>query len=309
MMMRILKWLAIAVLAGFALVFMNTYHPDIPIAQLKEKYAYADSQFDSLLGMSVHYRIRGEGPTLLLLHGTAASLHTWEECTTALEKDFTVVSVDIPGFGLTGPHPEGDYSMTTYTDFIQAFSQRLSLDSFALAGNSLGGKIAWNYSLKYPEQVQQLILIDASGFANDRKDPISFRLAKNDFTAPLLKSITPKRLVRNSLLDVYAQDEKVSDALVQRYFDLLLRPGNRQAFIDRVRSARTDNTHLLPQLKGKPVLIIWGAEDTWIPVQHVERFKKALPNAEAAILEGVGHVPMEEEPTLVADLIRDFLTK
>ncbi|MBK7474480.1 MAG: alpha/beta hydrolase [Haliscomenobacter sp.] len=280
---------------------------DIPAEILEERYAYAeDSGFLTLQGMLVHYRRTGKGMPVLLLHGTGASLHTWEGWTKILAPYAELVSVDLPGFGLTGSKPDRDYSLQAYVRFLEEFTAALKLDSFYLAGNSLGGAIAWNYALTHPEQVRKLILLDAAGFPKQAKDPLAMRLAKMPLAASAMTRITPKSLVRKSLLDVYGDDAKVTPALVGRYFELLLHPGNREAFADRAKLAHALETARLSQLKI-PVLIQWGALDTWIPSSDGERFKSLIPGAQLKIYPGLGHVPMEEDPAVTGKDALDFL--
>jgi pimeloyl-ACP methyl ester carboxylesterase len=87
---------------------------------------------------------------VVLVHGTAASLHTWDDWTDSLKKDYRVIRMDIPAFGLTGPHPDADYSIEAYVAFLGQFLDQLDIDSMYLAGNSLGGNIAWNFAASLP---------------------------------------------------------------------------------------------------------------------------------------------------------------
>lgn len=280
--------------------------PDISVEVLKSAYAYSDSQFMKVEGIPVHYRIRGEGPDLVLLHGTAASLHTWEEWTTLLEQDFRIISMDLPAFGLTGPFTGNDYSVESYLRFLQQFTNQLQLDSFSLAGNSLGGLIAWNYAAQYPQQVERLILLDPSGIPTNKPAPLAMRLARNSWTSPLLLFFTPKSLFEKSLKEVYYDSSKIKQKVLDRYYQLGLREGNRQAFVDRQRSLSKADTSLLRNIQA-PTLIQWGKHDQWIPVEHAAHFAKAIPNAKAIIYENAGHIPMEEIPLATARDAKAFL--
>ena len=144
--------------------------------------------------MPVHFRINGEGEPLVLIHGTGASLHTWESWTTILEKDFQIISLDIPAFGLTGPNLTGDYSLENYAHFLDSFLKKMRIEKFSIAGNSLGGAIAWKYATIFPEKIKNLILIDAAGYPRTKSLPLAFRLAKNKTASKFLKTVTPKSL-------------------------------------------------------------------------------------------------------------------
>ena len=282
------------------------YKPDIPVSELKAKYSYPNSQYLEVDGMEVHYRINGQGPNLLLLHGTAASLHTWEDWTTELQDSFRVIALDLPAFGFTGPHPKRRYEIETYVEFLSHFTEQLALDSFALAGNSLGGLIAWNYGLAHPQQVKQLILLNSSGFLTKKTDPFPIRLARNPFTSKIVRYFTPKALFKNSLKEVYYDEKNIQKGVLDRYYELGLRTDNRQAFIDRSHATSSFSTDDLPQL-AMPTLIIWGRHDRWIPVAHAAFFHQAIPNSELIIYENAGHIPMEEIPFESVKDVRTFL--
>ena len=300
----------LAVFALLGIVIFSVYYSEISRETLWERYAYADSKTVKIDGMPVHYRITGEGAPVVLIHGTGSSLHTWEDWIHDLQDRFQLIAVDLPAFGMTGPHPERDYSITAYVDFVESFVQHIGLDSFALAGNSLGGLISWAYAAQHPQRVTSLALLDPSGFpgknAASEAPPLPMRLAQNPITAKVMQRITPKFIIENSLLEVYFDDSKVSQELVDRYFDMSLREGNRQAFVDRSNTERNVDTLDLRQITV-PTMIMWGEEDLWIPVGDAARFAHLLPNDTTVILPNVGHVPMEEAPGLTAEIFGSWL--
>ena len=299
----ILSFLVLAIVIFSALNFYS----NIDVEDLKKEFTYADSKFVQVVGMNVHYRMTGQGKPLVLLHGTGASLHTWEAWTEQLSGDYQIISVDLPAFGLTGKHYNNDYSIQAYTTFLNSFLNKIGVSSFALAGNSLGGRIAWAYALEHPEKVKQLILIDPAGFPHLEQDPpLAFQLAKNPITSQFLLKVTPKSLFVKSLKDVYGDDDLVTEELINRYFKLYLRRGNRQAFIDRVNQEYSGRTDELENIK-MPTLIMWGEADYWIPVSDAQLFKNKIPNSELIIYPKVGHVPMEEIPEKTAEDAHAFL--
>jgi len=284
------------------------YESDKTVEELTEKWGYENSEFVEIQGINAHYRINGEGDPLVLIHGTGASLHTWEKWTTLLESDFQIISLDMPAFGMTGPSLDCEYSLENYAQFLDAFLEKIGIDSFHLAGNSLGGAIAWKYTSMFPEKVEKLVLIDASGYPFEKELPLAFQLAKSDFWGKLLLKITPKFLFWKSIRDVYVNDDLVTDELVDRYFDLYLREGNRQAFVDRVREIGYNDASPIKTIKNK-TLIMWGVQDEWIPVSLVKNFERDLIDSETIIYEDLGHVPMEENPEKTAADAKTFLLK
>lgn len=293
------------VLVALAALLSFFFYKDIPLPALIPVYGAAPSAFADIEGMPVHYRLEGQGPPLILLHGTGASLHTWQGWVEALKDHYMILRFDLPGFGLTGPHPEKDYSTEMYMRMIDGLTSRLGIDTFYLAGNSLGGKIAWEYAALNQDKVQKLILIDASGYPNQNPPSLGFRLAQSRILKHIVRYVTPKPLIRKSLLEVYLDSGKVTKPLVEEYHTLLLREGNRQAFIDRMQMGYRSNQWKLGRLK-MPVLIMWGKHDRWIPVEHAYAFQQDIPGSIVRLYEA-GHVPMEELPQATAEDAMTFL--
>lgn len=300
--------LIIGLILGIVILFG---HRDIPLDELKAKYANAASSFISVNGLDVHYRDEGDQSDsipIVLIHGTASSLHTFDAWTNNLKKTNRVIRMDLPAYGLTGPFIDRNYSMTQYTLFIKEFLTALGIKKCVLAGNSLGGEIAWNFALERPDMVDKLILIDAAGYSKTSKStPVAFELAKIPILNKVFTFITPRFLVRASVENVYFDTSKVTDSLVDRYFELTLKEGNRQAFVDRF--TMTKDTSAYKNIKNiqQPTLILWGANDLLIPVESAFRFHEFLPHNQLVILEGTGHAPMEESPVESLAPVIDFL--
>ena len=292
------------------LAIKSVVYSDIPVEILKEKYANEFSKFVEIDGMQVHYRVEGKGIPIVLIHGTGASLHTWDDWTLKLKENYQVIRMDLPAFGLTGPNKSGDYSIEQYTQFLEEFVVKMKLDSMFLAGNSLGGNIAWNYASKNPEKVQKLILVDASGLPTNKPQPWIFKMAKTPVLSKLFLYITPKSIIEDNLKQVYEDDTKISDALITRFHDMALREGNRKAFVDRAKiDFTTSEASKKEQLQNiqTPTLLIWGAKDTWIPLDNGKRMDALLPNSKLVVLQNSGHVPMEENPKESFKVLNDFL--
>ncbi|MCU0443321.1 MAG: alpha/beta hydrolase [Microscillaceae bacterium] len=307
-MLRKIFYFLGAILGLLLLVLFFYAKSDIDVEQLKLKYTNQESEFVDIAGMQVHYRDEGAGETLVLLHGTSSSLHTWEAWAQKLKKSFRVIRLDLPAFGLTGPHPQRDYTIQSYVAFVHSFLQKLNIESCYMAGNSLGGLITWEYALAYPNQVKKMILLDAAGYPNTRPRPWVFRLANVPVLNQIVRYVTPKFFFKNNLAQVYADDSQITDDLINRYFELNLRTGNRQAFIDRAQIQQESNWRKIKQIKA-PTLILWGKEDTWTPVSFAHRFKADLAQAELKIYDQVGHIPMEEQPELTLKDALVFLLK
>jgi len=286
-----------------------SYQPDKPLSALKAEWTYENSKFLQIENMPVHYRINGTGPPLVLIHGTGASLHTWEKWTAILEKEFKVIALDMPAFGLTGPNETGNYSLEYYAKFLDEFLTKIDVDSCYIGGNSLGGAISWRYAAMYPEKVKKLILLDAGGYPPANKDeepPLAFQLAKSPVWSKILLTITPRSLFESSMKEVYHNDDLVTDELIDRYYELYLRAGNRQAFIDRVNNLAYTDPTLIKTIKT-PTLIQWGKTDEWVPLANAYKFQKDIVGSKLIVYDNAGHLPMEEIPTQTAQDARAFL--
>jgi len=291
-------------------VIGNSFYSDISVEDLKNEFTNEHSQFIEIDEVNVHYRDEGEGFPIVLIHGTAASLHTWDAWTDELKKTNRVIRMDLPAFGITGPNKNADYSIEAYTTFLHSFLEKLKLEKFHLAGNSLGGNIAWNYTADYPSKVEKLILVDASGLPTNKSQPAIFKMAKTPILNSLFLYITPRFLIKKNIEEVYEDDSKITDELINRYHKMALRVGNRKAFIDRAKTDfKLDTQVNLEKLKSiqTPTLLIWGAKDLWIPIANGIRMNEILVNSKLEVLENSGHVPMEENPRESLKLMNDFL--
>ena len=289
-----------------------SWAPDRPVDALKARWAAPPSRFLMLQGMQVH--VRDEGPRddhtpIVLIHGTSASLHTWDGWVAALSPHRRVVRMDLPGFGLTGPAPDGDYSMARYTRFMRDLLDLLNIDQAVLAGNSLGGGIAWQTALAHPTRVRQLVLVDATGYPlQPQSMPIGFRLAQVSWLAPITQKVLPRQMIAASVRNVYGQPDKVSPALLDRYYELTLREGNRASLTKRFqyRSSDAALAGQISQLR-MPTLILWGSEDRLIPPDHGQRFHHDITGSQIEVFEGLGHVPHEEDPQATVQAMKRFL--
>ena len=281
--------------------------PDVSVDSLKRQYTDSNSHFMSVDGLEVHYKDEGSGTPIILLHGTSASLHTWDGWTKELIKNnYRVIRMDLPAFGITGANKDNLYDLPSYSKFLTDFVNQLELNKFILAGNSLGGSISWHYTSSNPEKVQKLILLDPAGFPSKKERPLVFELAEIPILNQILKHITPKSLIKDNLEQVYFDDSKVTENLVDRYHQMILREGSRAAFIERAKLEGQDYTELLYTIKS-PTLIIWGEDDLWIPVEDSFKFKERMANSSLVIMKETGHVPMEEKPIESVALALSFL--
>jgi pimeloyl-ACP methyl ester carboxylesterase len=317
-MRRALGLGAVALVAALAGLLAWLWTPDIPHDELVARYGGADSRFLTLpSGAVVHYRLRGpsSGAALVLLHGSNASLHTWEAWAERLADRYRVVTVDLPGHGLTGAVPGSDYTYSGMTKILKEFTQAIDIEYFILGGNSMGGGVTLNYALTYPEDLAAIVLVDAAGLdlPFDPKSaadlPLAFRLAGTWYANWTLTRITPRALVEEGLRKSFSNAELVDEAMVQRYRDLVRHPGNREATGRRFAWYRDGRQPLAVEQVQLPALVLWGAEDRLIPLAVGEEMHRRIAGSELVVLPGIGHIPQEEAATASAAAVRNFIER
>ena len=312
------KYIALGVIAVLTLVlgigWFEFSEPDIPRRVLEAKYLTAPSAFMVLNdGARVHYRDRGPlgAPVLVLLHGSNSSLLDWEAWSTTLSDKFRVVSVDLPGHGLTGAVPNGNYSESGMVAFVKAFADKLRLGRFAIGGNSMGGGIAARFAEMYPQRVDHLILVDASGMKVGMGDhlPLAFRLARMPVANRLLLAVTPRSMVAEGLGDAIVRKAVLTDAMIDQYWDFARMEGTRRATLARFRLPADSYVSEHVDAIKVPTLILWGEQDHLILATAAHAWAKAIPGSKLVVYPAIGHLPMEEVAGESAGDVRAFLGK
>lgn len=318
-----MRWIfgALLALVGLvALVSAGAYfalkRDDIPYETLAARYENAASRYADLPGnIRMHYREEGQanGPTLLLLHGFSASVQTWEPWVARLGDEYRIVSLDLPGHGLTRAPAGYQASIGAYRDIVEEFVTQQGLDHFALAGSSMGGNIAWEYALAHPERVDALILVDASGWEDTRTEatdePTIFKLLRNPVLGPLLRDLDNTRLIRQGLEASFVNTSLVDDAMVSRYAQLARAPGHRDILLQITLGFRSRDYATPERLAALdvPTLVLTGDTDRLVPREHAEQFHGAIRGSQLVVFEATGHIPQEERPDESAMAVREFL--
>lgn len=304
-------WLFLGGLVFFIAVgAFIAWTPDAPVDELKARWAKPPSRFVALQGMQVH--VRDEGPRadavpIVLLHGTSASLHTWEGWAQGLAGQRRVIRFDLPGFALTGPQPQGDYSMAAYAKFVLGMLDAMGVSRCVLVGNSLGGQIAWSTALAAPQRVERLVLVDSGGYAVESQSvPLGFKIARTPGLRVLAQNLLPRGVVEGSVRNVYGHPERVTPELVDLYFDMTRRAGNRAALGQRMDQRDVSSVARVGELK-MPTLILWGGQDKLIPLRYGQAFAKEIAGSKLVVFDDLGHVPHEEDPLRTLAALQSFL--
>ena len=306
-----LWWSAVLMLIGLALAVWSTWEPDRQLGELVARWAPSPSLFIELDGMQVH--VRDTGPRddplpIVLLHGMSSSLHTWEGWQQALQAQRRVITVDLPGFGLTGPSPQGEYHIESYTRFLLRLLDTLGVKRVVLGGNALGGEVAWQTALLAPERVRKLILVDSDGYQlSPLSQPVAFQIAGARGLRWVSERILPRSVIESSVRDVFGDPAKVDYLKVDRYFELNLRVGNRRALFQRMDQAESGaKQHLIRRIQ-QPTLVLWGARDGMVPVGFADQFCLEIPVCTKVIFPQLGHIPQEEDPAATLAPVKTFL--
>lgn len=305
----------ILVLVGLAAVgLLLLVRPDIPYAALQRKYAApADSYMPLPGGVVVHYRDQGPrgAPTLVLVHGFSASLIDWDDWTDRLDNRYRVIRLDLPGHGLTRAPAGYRASIDGYADLVDEVTRRLDAPRFVLAGNSMGGGMAWDFALRHPDRLDGLVLVDAAGWPRrstaQKGSPVIFALLRNPLAAALLRRIDLKPLIAQGLRSAFVDPRLVTPAVVDRYADFARAPGHRAILMTiEARSRAGVGVADLSRIKV-PTLVMHGEDDRLIPFADGQAFAREIPGAVLLAYPGVGHVPMEQIPARSADDLDQWL--
>jgi pimeloyl-ACP methyl ester carboxylesterase len=313
---RRLAWTGVILIAIIAAAFLILRTPDTDRQAMIARYGGGESRFLTLAdGAVVHVRDTGgrEGmPQMILLHGSNASLHTWEPLVERLRADWRIVRIDLPGHGLTGATQTGRYDTEEFIATVDEVATAMGMPRFILGGNSMGGGVSWRFAVAHPNRVQALLLLDAGGMPPRAGDPaprsnIGFRIMRSPVGRWLGMQITPRSLIDQSLRQSVSVQAAVTDADVDRYWELLRFPGNREATM--IRFARGWESNHADEARSiqAPTLVLFGAEDRLINPNAAQSFAERLPNDEVLLLPGIGHLPMEEAPDATEAAIRRFL--
>lgn len=303
-------------LIAAALGLFATYNylsvPDIPRATLEARYATPPSKFLALAdGARVHYRDQGpkDALPLVLVHGSNASLFTWEPWVKQLDTRFRVITIDMPGHGLTGAVPSHNYSQKGMAAFVAAVTTKLGIAKFAIGGNSMGGAVAARFAEDYPERTTALILVDAGGMPGKVGDhpPLAFRIARTPLLNRLLLHVTPRALFVEGLNDVFVHHALVTPAMVDEYWEFARMAGTREASLERFQLPWDNSVKDHISAIRAPTLILWGAQDHLIPVAAAHEYAAAIPGSKLIVYPDSGHGPQEDVPVKSAADVAAFL--
>jgi pimeloyl-ACP methyl ester carboxylesterase len=295
--------------------YVSLLRPDIPYARLEAKYAGGASRFIDLPGgLHVHYRDQGlrAGPAVVMVHGFAASLHVWEPWVARLGGNHRIVTLDLPGHGLTRA-PRG-YAPTTigYADLVDAFARRLKLGPYVVVGNATGGAVAWEDALRHRGDLRGLVLVDSTGWPGEWRRrgedaPMILRILSSPLGRTVMRDVDFRGMAVDTLRDVYVDPTLVTPALVDRYVELSRAPGHRDILFSIAALRPGKETRADFKTLAIPTLVMHGLDDRMIPYTDGQAFAATIPGARWVGYPGVGDAPMEQIPDRSAADLEAFL--
>jgi pimeloyl-ACP methyl ester carboxylesterase len=303
----------LALVALAAIAWWSLRAPDLPAEQLETEFQTPHERYVEVSpGLRLHYRDEGpaDAPVLLLLHGYGDSYATWEGWSPVLRDKWRVISLDLPGHGLTAAPAGFVLDGGAFTAIVLGFADKIGVKRFAVAGNSMGGGVAWKLALAAPERVQALVLVSAAGWPSDAtgaSPSLAFRLLQYKWGRDLLASIDNRPLIKQGLTAQVHDKALITDAVIDRWARYQRYPGHRDILMSASPASHATATKDLLATVKVPTLVLHGDYDPLIPVEHSRRFAAAIPGAKLIVYPNVGHLPQREIPEQSAKDVGAFL--
>ena len=266
-------------------------------------------------GKRLKYRLAGKGPLVLLIHGMAGSATTWKQVMPALSERFTVLAPDLLGHG-ESDKTKGDYSLGAMASTLRDLIVGLGYKRATVVGQSYGGGIAMQFAYQYPERCERLVLVDAGGLGSEVNPVLRMLTLPGSEALLLVACAPPVRRVVETIGRVVFRKKLENAAVIPelwRSYASLGHVDGRRAFLRTLRAVidpRGQSVSAADKLylaAGIPTLIIWGAEDRIIPVEHAHAAHAAIPGSWLEIIEGVGHYPHCEAPDRFVGALTEFI--
>jgi pimeloyl-ACP methyl ester carboxylesterase len=263
-------------------------------------------------GCQVNYVDVGSGEPVVLVHGLGGQWQNWLENIPRLAQERRVLALDLPGFGLT-PKPRGRITIREYGRFVDAFIEELGLGRTALVGNSMGGYIAAEVAIQFPERVSRLVLVSAAGISSAETAVRPILLVGR-----IMAAVATNTAARHRYLASRPVSRQASLALVARHPRLLkadlayegfFKGAGKPGFDDALRASLDyDFRDRLTEVRA-PTLIVWGEKDSIIPTRDADEFERLIGDSRKVVMKDTGHIPMAERPDAFNRVLVDFLAE
>lgn len=267
-----------------------------------------NSQFVKWDGLDVHVMEQGTGTPLFLVHGLGGNAREFDRMAELLQTDHRVVRFDLPGFGLSDiPEYEGSHPdvIDIYTRFMDHMFQQYGGDSLILVGNSLGGMISWNAAVRFPDQIDKLVLLAPAGYNLKEITEHTTGWLKNPIVQFMIAKGLNEEMAKGNLTFCTFHDESIDPIHFKHKYAASNKEGNLDWMITLGTNDQFPDTADIQKVHC-PTLIIWGTEDPIIPYAHAARFNRDIANSKLITYQECGHLPMIEYPERTAKDIEAF---
>lgn len=252
------------------------------------------------------------GQAVLMVHGFGSSTYSWQKVAPILQsKGYHVYAIDMKGFGWSDKPAAGKdvkYDAITLMEEVCTCMDAIGIKNVVYVANSLGGAIGVLMAMQHPEYINKMVLLDPAGYPH--KKPMVIRMEAIPGAVCSVKAFFGKWVAKWNLKEVTYNKDWVSQEQIDNYYARLITVGSIEAQVSIIKTLDFD--YFEPYLKRVPAieqktLLVWGAEDEWIPLSVGYRYRHNLPNSNLVIIEHCGHTPQEEIPGVTANLILDFI--
>jgi len=260
-------------------------------------------KFTDVMNLKVRYAESGVGADhVLLIHGLGGSAESWKNNIDVLGRHFHVFAPDLIGFGHSDK-PKMRYTVKTFTNFLTDFLDAIGLKKTNVVGSSMGGQVAAEFAIGYPNKVEKLVLISPAGIP-----PKSFKGTKE--LRSYVRMFDAKSLedIRKAVTQVDSDSSAITDEYVKSVYQYTMMGGAKHAFMSSLKESASAPrlANRLNSIKAK-TLVIWGKDDRLIPVKYCEPFITKMENCKLLLIEKCGHRPHAEKPDLFNKVVIDFL--
>lgn len=299
--------LAVAGVGGFV---WWAWTPDLSRPAAEAKFAKAPGDYVEASGLRFHVRQEGPAgaPAIVMIHGNASMLQSWDGWAGDLATDHRVIRYDLAGHGLTGADPAAAYSPERDAEQLKDLLDRLGVVRATLIGNSLGGQIAWHFAAANPDRVEKLVLVAPGGYP---LPGLGFgQKVELPPAAKLLPFTLKREAVKARISALYGDPTRLSEPMLDNYYLSWLAPGVREAQLQRLSAYLLHDPAEKLRTIQAPVLLVWGEKDRLVSFATTPaKFQAELPNARLVSFPGLGHMPQEEDPATTIAAVREFLAQ
>ncbi len=265
----------------------------------------------SVEGIHIRYVEKGEGNPLVLVHGIPTSSFLWRDMIEDLSAHGRVIALDLPGFGLSDPPPNGDYTISSYARLLEAFLEALSIESATLVCHDYGGPIAVMCALRNPKRYERLIILDTFLHRQLPPWPLSMKIAKIRPIGELFMWMGGESVARSGLEQGVMEKSRITEEVVRRYYMPDGTPGKlNRTMLGTLRVDYMEDLEFIEQnlhTIEKPTLILWAESDAFLPLYLGDLIHKDIKGSRMERLPDCGHFIQEDQPARATELIIEFL--